>query len=146
MKILMVLHGSFKRVTYVFYGVSRGVNEYPIVLQMWFKIFTNNCVQVLLEDWRRFEKKYQNCFTILSGGLDGCSMVVSIVFNPISYLLWPIRICSSYGGHQRSPLRYQWRSHFWPHVAIKHLLLGIFRGHMQKFWQKSKNLSEISGF
>ena len=45
------------------------------------------------------KKKFQNCFTILSGELDGCSMVVSIlsgeldgcsmvvsmVFNPISY-------------------------------------------------------------
>ena len=47
MKILMLLHGSFKGVTYMFFfGVSMGVNEYPIVLQMWFKIFTNNCVQV----------------------------------------------------------------------------------------------------
>ena len=31
------------------------------------------------------KKKFQNCFTILSGGLDGCSMAVSIVFNPTSY-------------------------------------------------------------
>ena len=49
-------------------------------------------------------------------------------------------------GVSEAPLRNQGRSYFWPHVAIKHFLLDIFRGHMQKISQKSQNLSKISGF
>ena len=56
----------------------------------------------------------------------------------ILWLLW--------GGLRGLPLRYQRRSNLWPHVAINHLFVCIFRDHMQKFGPKSQNLSEISGF
>ena len=58
---------------------------------------------------RGLKKSFKNCFTILSGELDGCSMVVSIVFNPISYGL--SESVAPMGG-LRGPLRYQGRSHF----------------------------------
>ena len=42
-------------------------------------------------------------------------------------------------GGLKDPLGYQGRSHFRPHIAIKHLLLCEFRGQIQK-------LSKISEF
>ena len=47
---------------------------------------------------------------------------------------------------QGPPIRNQGRGHFSPHVAIQHFLLGIFRDHMKKISQKSKNWSKISGY
>ena len=43
-------------------------------------------------------------------------------------------------------LWFQGWSHIRPHVVIKHLLLGIFRGHMKRIRVKSQNLSKILGF
>ena len=49
-------------------------------------------------------------------------------------------------GGLRGPPKKSRKDSFLTHVAIKHLLLGILRGHMQKISQKSQNLSKISGF
>ena len=35
---------------------------------------------------------------------------------------------------------------FRPHIAIGHLLIGEFGGHMQKFEPKSPKMCKISGF
>ena len=51
------------------------------------------------------------------------------------------KIVTAWGGASKTPLRNQGMTHFWPHIAIQHLLLSIFMGHMQEFSQKSKNLS-----
>ena len=39
---------------------------------------------------------------------------------------------------------YEGRSHFIPHIAIEHLLVGQFRGYLQKFGQKNTRDFRIS--
>ena len=49
-------------------------------------------------------------------------------------------------GGLKGPLIYQRRIQFLHHVAIDHLLLGIFGDHMQKFGPGSQKFNKISVF
>ena len=59
---------------------------------------------------------------------------VNLTLSPMAYhVLW-------------HPPRYQWRNHFWHHVAKAYLLIDTFSGHMQKFRPISQKWHEISDF
>ena len=45
-------------------------------------------------------------------------------------------------GGLKDPLGYQEMSHFRPHIAFEHLLLGTFRSHMKKFKQRFLKLAK----
>ena len=71
-------------------------------------------------------------------------VVYPLSFNPIPHggrILWLPR-----QGVLKTPLGYQERSYFRPHIVESYFETNRNRDHLRKFGAKSKKLSKISGF